>query len=220
MLIYYVYAYLRKKDLTPYYIGKGKDNRAYCKHSVPVPKDRSRIVFLEQGLTELGALALERRYIRWYGRKDLGTGILRNRTDGGDGLSGIIHTKERNEKISKKLKGRIISETTRKKLSESHKGNQCGSRNGMFGKKHSDKVKKDHSLRMLGNKNSLGFKHSDETRLKQSLRAKNRELKSCPHCGIKCSGSNYTRWHDDNCKENKSQKMPGEINPPAFLFTN
>ena len=85
---FYIYAYLRE-DGTPYYIGKGFDNRAYNKHKkIPVPKDKSRIVFYQTNLLEDDSHRLEIKYIKLFGRKDLGTGILRNMTDGGEGSSG------------------------------------------------------------------------------------------------------------------------------------
>ena len=85
---YYTYAYLRE-DGTPYYIGKGKGNRLYKKGSrVFAPPPKNRIIFLKENLTEQEAFKHEIYMIAVFGRKDLGTGILHNKTDGGDGTSG------------------------------------------------------------------------------------------------------------------------------------
>lgn len=100
---YYTYAYLRE-DGTPYYVGKGCRDRAYNVHShrktgVYVPLDKDRIIFLKRNLTEEEAFRHETYLIYVLGRKDLGTGILRNRTNGGDGASGATRTEEHKERV-------------------------------------------------------------------------------------------------------------------------
>jgi hypothetical protein len=99
---YYTYAYLRE-DGTPYYIGKGKGNRAYKKgNRVFSPPPKNRIILLKQNLTEEEAFKHEIYMISVFDRKDLGTGILHNKTNGGDGVSGakLPKTEEHKKKIS------------------------------------------------------------------------------------------------------------------------
>jgi hypothetical protein len=136
--IYYVYAYLRK-DGTPYYIGKGKGNRIYSSYykSGKPPKDKSCIIFLEKNLTNLGACALERKMIRWYGRKDLGTGILHNRTDGGEGFTGPRgpQSDEQKRKIGESNRGKKRSDEIKKRISE-------GKRGKPFTEEHKEKLRK------------------------------------------------------------------------------
>jgi hypothetical protein len=91
-----VYAYCRT-DGTFYYVGKGKPERPFVwrgKRGINPPKDRSRVLILHHGLLEEVAFEYEKQLILFYGRKDLGTGLLKNKTDGGEGTSGYSHTEE------------------------------------------------------------------------------------------------------------------------------
>lgn len=145
---YYVYAYLRE-DFTPYYIGKGKDKRAWtkCKGEVYPPQDKSFVKILAHKLSEKEAFLLEVKLISFYGRKDLGTGILRNKSDGGEGTrrphnkvawnKGLTKDDPRVQKNASKISVALKGKTKDYKVWNSGKSNTfakgtCWYNNGMI----------------------------------------------------------------------------------------
>lgn len=106
LMSFYSYMWLRK-DGTPYYVGKGQKRRAFISsaHGVHRPKDRRRILIFPM-LSETEAFESEKALIELFGRKDKGTGILRNLTDGGEGSSGTLILTEK-AREAKRRAGRI-----------------------------------------------------------------------------------------------------------------
>lgn len=222
MHIYYVYQYLRK-DLTPYYIGKGKNDRAWSPHKRSngtdlLPNDESKIQIVARSLSENEAHLLEKKLIEHYGRKDLGSGILINLTNGGEGVSGMVQSIEH---IAKRL-----SKVTGQKRPDRSK-NMTGEKNPFYQKKHSDNTKQlmsDNHADVSGSNNPMygkvhpnkGIKGkwawSTESKLKNSgsnnpmygkispNKGKTPRKVECIHCGKNISLGNFNRWHGNNCK--------------------
>jgi hypothetical protein len=105
MKVYYTYAYLRE-DGTPYYVGKGcrKDRMTAKSHNVPVPP-KERILILKCNLSPEEAVKHEIYMIAVFGRKDIGTGILRNLTNGGEGAHGRTLSLETRQLLSSLKRG-------------------------------------------------------------------------------------------------------------------
>lgn len=222
---YYVYAYIRNKDSkngksgTPYYIGKGKKKRAWEKHRVPVPKSDDNIIILYENLDNYTARDIEIRLIRWYGRIDLGTGILQNLTHGGDGSS--HYSPETREIIRKKRAAQIMkpmSDETKRKIGAANKGMKRPKQTletiqkrikSLIGIPCKEETKKKISNSNLGRK---AYNNGEITIYRKEHPGGNWELgtlvslTTCPHCFKSGTSAKLRGRHFDKCKSNPSNK--------------
>jgi hypothetical protein len=226
---YYTYAYLRE-DKTPYYVGKGKGDRVYRRNKCEIkpPKDKSRIIFLKQNLTEDEAFKHEIYMISVFGRKDLGTGILRNKTDGGEGPSGRIANEQTRKKISDANKGennpnygKSLSEEARRKLSEARKGIKHSEETrrkqseAKKGTTQSEEIRRKKSDAMRGENNpNYGKSPSEETRKKQSEAKKGKKHSEETRRKLSEARKSKKWWNDGKGNTKRSKECPG----PNWVF--
>jgi len=208
---YYVYLYLRSRDssyaprLSPYYVGKGRNKRAFstCR-TIPRPCDKQFIVFVEENLTEAEAFVLEKYCIALYGRIDNGTGILRNLTDGGEGASGFKHSLATCALLSKLRQGTRLSEEQKEQISQFHTG-----------KKRSEETKRKISE---GQKGKI---ISQETRRKISAARKGRKLSNEHRQKIAEAGKGRRPTEETRAKlvRAKAKYLYELTTPEGFTFT-
>jgi hypothetical protein len=150
MAFFYTYMWLRE-DGTPYYVGKGHGKRAFerANHRFCPPTDPVNIL-IQEWPDEMSAFEGEKLLIAIYGRKDIGTGCLRNLTEGGENPPRSVkgsrsaefcrqvserkkgNTNNLGKKFSVEHRGRIAAALRGKPLSAERKANISAARLGKF----------------------------------------------------------------------------------------
>lgn len=202
----YVYRHIRLDNGNPFYIGIGKDDsgkysRAFSKDQRNghwfniVKKYGYEVEIMIDDISYDFAKIKEKEFILLYGRVNNNTGILCNKTDGGEGTCGLV-----------------VSEETRIKQSNAKKGKTPHNK----GKKMPPNQLLNHGKLRKGKPAwNKGKKMSDEARRKSSLSKKGRFLgEKHPNWGkkmpdhVKEALRKY--WKENPTPFNKGKKMTEE----------
>jgi hypothetical protein len=193
--VYYVYEHYTADTNEIFYVGYGKNGRAYdCvrrnRYWKSVYQSHGVDVHIKQSeLTLEEAIEMERSLIKKYGRRDLKTGNLVNLTDGGEGLKNAsVETRQKlsyiatniseetREKMRISAKNRPpMSEKTKELLRQKFSGKNNPNYGKTFSEEHRRKLSESHkgirlseeTKRKVGDA-SRGRKFSEEHRQKIS----------------------------------------------------
>ena len=192
--MYYTYGHYKADTKELFYIGKGKNNRAYEKDSRSdfwrniVNKHNYTIEIFSNWETEEEAFIHEKFLIDCFG--DLTK--LCNLTNGGDGCSGYVWTDDQKQKLKLRKSSRLGAKLP-DWLKEKIRIKQIGIKRKPHSKEHSAKI----GLALKNKKKSV--EHIEKLKLKAQLESK--QIVTCPYCNKSSNGPVMKRWHFENCKE-------------------
>jgi hypothetical protein len=207
-MIFYVYEHWRLDTDTCFYVGKGKEGRAYSRRSrnahwknIVCKLERLgsgyEIRLVATGLTEEEAFRIEiERISFWMDKVDLA-----NITNGGEGFSGGRHTEESKKKIS------IGSKKTALDNREKNRLRMLGGQNPFYGKSHSqetiDKIKKKLTGRKIENPRPKSEEHKSSisaTMKTKGIKPPSREGSSPTEEDRKKKSDSLKKYYENNPK--------------------
>ena len=181
----------------PLYIGKGERRRAYGhikearRNPTPVQNDHKGnrirkllrsgkepiVLQLAKDGIEAFAFALELILIRAIGRRDLKTGPLTNRTNGGEGGSGVVFSPERRAAVASRSTGRVKSQAEIDKTRAANLGRKLGPQSEEHKKKRAEALRgipktKEHAANISRGKTGKKFTTAHCLALGESRRGK------------------------------------------------
>lgn len=221
---FYVYAWIRPDTGEVFYIGKGSGRRAasmvsrneiFLRIVAKLERDGFSPTFeyLHKGLTENDAFCIECAEIAKRGRICKGTGHLANITDGGEGASGAVRSKETCAKIGDAHRGKKATKETLEKLRKASLGrthtpeSRAKMSRATLGRSISEETRKKMSVAKRGTKHTKetcakisdmkrGIEVSEETRAKISK----------AHLGRKLSAESRLKIGDAHRGKNVSEE--------------
>ena len=216
---FYVYTYSYPTG-EHFYVGKGTGNRdkrhlrdakaldkavSWCQKVIKnlLKKGEEPVIgrIIDKIDNEL-ACFIEQEYIAKHGRKDIGTGVLVNCTEGGDGGHG--YSKETLKKLSDKLKAVECATRFKKGMIATNKGIPALPHvieaviKANTGRVQPQEEKDRRAKSLMGHKSSQ--------KVVDRMVAFNKICNiACPHCDKTGNIGSMARWHMDNCKFKEAQ---------------
>lgn len=216
--LFYVYVHRKQSDNNIFYVGKGKDYRAFSKksrnkhwHNI-VNKHGLKVEVVLNNLTENQALNLEIELIKFYGLDN-----LCNMTNGGDGVSGLKHS----DKTKNKLRELSIKQFSNPDFLNQHKIREKNKWSNIeMRMKMAEIIKKVSNTKEIKEKISIGVKKAWEKegfREKMSLIRKTHY--STPEMKKKISEGQKKRFNNEiYLKEHRERQK--KLSKPLLCVTN